>query len=664
MQILSDARDEYMLNPCKAKIWFVVELCEPIQPSAIELANFELYSSTPKEIQIEGSDKYPSQEWSQLGSFEASESRELQRFQIKSQSQYMKFIRISLHSHYGSEHYCPVSLIRAFGISLAEEFDTIESGGAPVSPGITSPFVPPVQQQQQEQVQPQPLQPHQQPPPDQVLSNESVDDITAGTVKMTGASDVPLSDLLSNKASGPDERPADAAAAAADTNSMQLTDPDHGCQESDILLMGDKIESSCQASGARGGTAAHAHVPDPAPSPTPTVDQAAAAAIDSLLSPTPVLIEVAEINSRITSTSTGTAAAAIVPDITELPTPGHDSLSSSGSEAIGVTVGQETVTVSGADAVTPSDMVTSIPTVSPSPPESDSQQSSQSPQQLPEPAAAVPPPPPSPSPPPVLQGPAHVMNESSTGSVIAASSSKESIFIRLNNRIKALELNMSLNREAIESIVRKQDMFEHRINDLMNRTQVQEEEGQRLIIDLQLKLNDISEQVYLLVSEKEVFHWQLIQVHILLMVIEIAIIIMIMNTFMKKILSAAAIPQQMSSCHHVDHDRVSQDVDAGSSSCVTPTKVMSPSRSLFRSLSRSTPDKSSLLPDHHPITGAALLKKKRKRKKKKKSNQENVPPPPPSPVVADADHQQQLLQQPHENAEPQLLINGKIADIG
>lgn len=551
-----------MLTPCKSKMWFVVELCEPIQPSAIELANFELYSSTPKEIQIQGSDKYPTQEWLPLGSFEASESRELQRFDIKSQSDYMKFIRVSLHSYYGSEHYCPVSLIRAFGISLAEEFDTIENG-APSSIPV------------------------QHPPPDQVVSNESVNGMGSGTM----TTDVPLSELI-DKASGPDE--------VAAMPPHQVSSPVHGCQETDILL-GESIENSCQASSQVSDS------PAPASSPTP-----AAPGLDtyeSILSPTPVLLEVAEINSKITSTFNAADMLVSAPEQTSLP-------------ADTELIKSQDVSASGSIAnVLPTEQVTILaPAVAPSPPESAASLASEVPASTtpPAPPASAPPPPPSP---PVLQGPAHVMNESSTGSVIAASSSKESIFIRLNNRIKALELNMTLNREAIESLIRKQDMFEYRMNELMNRTHAKEEEGQRLVIDLQMKLNDISEQVYLLVAEKEVFHWQLIQVHILLMVIEIAVIIMIMSSFMKKMMpSAPAATTTALSCQQALVSR-------------PPAALLTPSKPVFKL--RATPEKNSILVEHHPITGTTLFKKKRKKKRKNRGlptgDQENLPPPPPSP---------------------------------
>lgn len=34
-RILNELVDEYMLNPCKTKIWFVIELCETVQASQV-----------------------------------------------------------------------------------------------------------------------------------------------------------------------------------------------------------------------------------------------------------------------------------------------------------------------------------------------------------------------------------------------------------------------------------------------------------------------------------------------------------------------------------------------------------------------------------------------------------------------------------------------------
>ena len=40
--VLSGAPDEYLLSPCKARVYFVVELCEAIQPSKVRILS--LYS--------------------------------------------------------------------------------------------------------------------------------------------------------------------------------------------------------------------------------------------------------------------------------------------------------------------------------------------------------------------------------------------------------------------------------------------------------------------------------------------------------------------------------------------------------------------------------------------------------------------------------------------
>ena len=46
--ILSENKDEYMLNACSRRVWFIIELCEPVQITNFELANFELFSNVPK----------------------------------------------------------------------------------------------------------------------------------------------------------------------------------------------------------------------------------------------------------------------------------------------------------------------------------------------------------------------------------------------------------------------------------------------------------------------------------------------------------------------------------------------------------------------------------------------------------------------------------------
>ncbi|XP_077987005.1 SUN domain-containing ossification factor-like [Glandiceps talaboti] len=129
--ILMQNRDVYMLNPCSAKIWFTVELCEPIQIKQLEVANFELFSSTPASFRIHVSDRYPSREWHVLGTFNAKDQRTLQSFSIKDQLMFTKYLKVEMLTFFGSEHYCPLSLLRVFGTSMEEEIirDSESSSG-------------------------------------------------------------------------------------------------------------------------------------------------------------------------------------------------------------------------------------------------------------------------------------------------------------------------------------------------------------------------------------------------------------------------------------------------------------------------------------------------------------------------------------------------------
>ncbi|XP_053247046.1 SUN domain-containing ossification factor isoform X2 [Podarcis raffonei] len=122
--ILMENMDLYMLNPCSTKIWFVVELCEPIQVKQLDIANHELFSSTPKDFLVSISDRYPTNKWVKLGTFHARDERNVQSFPLDEQM-YAKYVKVELVSHFGSEHFCPLSLIRVFGTSMVEEYEEI-----------------------------------------------------------------------------------------------------------------------------------------------------------------------------------------------------------------------------------------------------------------------------------------------------------------------------------------------------------------------------------------------------------------------------------------------------------------------------------------------------------------------------------------------------------
>jgi len=118
LHLISYSKDEYMLNKCTDKVWFVVELCESIKAYKVELANFELYSSVPKNIRISMGNAFPGRDkdWTIFGEFEAIEDRSVQSF-ISEGGVFGKYVKVEVLSHYGSEHYCIVSLFKMYGIS-------------------------------------------------------------------------------------------------------------------------------------------------------------------------------------------------------------------------------------------------------------------------------------------------------------------------------------------------------------------------------------------------------------------------------------------------------------------------------------------------------------------------------------------------------------------
>ncbi|XP_006887495.1 PREDICTED: SUN domain-containing ossification factor [Elephantulus edwardii] len=129
--ILIENMDLYMLNPCSTKIWFVIELCEPIQVKQLDIANYELFSSTPKDFLVSISDRYPINKWIKLGTFHGRDERNVQSFPLDEQmyakyvKMFIKYIKVEFLSHFGSEHFCPLSLIRVFGTSMVEEYEEI-----------------------------------------------------------------------------------------------------------------------------------------------------------------------------------------------------------------------------------------------------------------------------------------------------------------------------------------------------------------------------------------------------------------------------------------------------------------------------------------------------------------------------------------------------------
>ena len=122
-----------MLNKCTDQAWFVVELCENIKAFKIEIANFELYSSVPKEFRVSMSNVLSANresDWRLFGEFQLEDSKEIQAFTTPDDGVFGKYVKVEILSHHGNEHYCPVSLFKIYGISemeLIDDDDTLEN---------------------------------------------------------------------------------------------------------------------------------------------------------------------------------------------------------------------------------------------------------------------------------------------------------------------------------------------------------------------------------------------------------------------------------------------------------------------------------------------------------------------------------------------------------
>lgn len=86
------------------------------------MANFELFSSSPKDFTVSISDRFPTRDWSLVGQFMAKDERDIQSFDLYPHL-FGRYMKVEVKSHYGSEHFCPISLFRVYGTS---EFEVLE----------------------------------------------------------------------------------------------------------------------------------------------------------------------------------------------------------------------------------------------------------------------------------------------------------------------------------------------------------------------------------------------------------------------------------------------------------------------------------------------------------------------------------------------------------
>lgn len=118
--ILGKDHNKYLRNPCSVAGKFVViELGEETLVDTVKIANFEHYSSNFKEFELSGSLSYPTEVWSPLGKFVATNVKQLQSFKLP-EPKWVRYLKLNLLSHYGSEFYCTLSAVEVYGVDAIE----------------------------------------------------------------------------------------------------------------------------------------------------------------------------------------------------------------------------------------------------------------------------------------------------------------------------------------------------------------------------------------------------------------------------------------------------------------------------------------------------------------------------------------------------------------
>lgn len=118
--LLLDDKDKYGITPCAEKKMVVIGLSEDILAREIVLAQYEKYSSGVREFRVSGARVFPTQEWSDLGTFEAKYGEGEQSFSLE--AKWVRYVKVRFMSHYGNEYSCTLSQIKVHGITMTENF--------------------------------------------------------------------------------------------------------------------------------------------------------------------------------------------------------------------------------------------------------------------------------------------------------------------------------------------------------------------------------------------------------------------------------------------------------------------------------------------------------------------------------------------------------------
>lgn len=139
--ILDKDEDKYLRNPCSVGgKFFIIELADETLVDAVKIANFEHHSSNFKDFELYGSLVFPTETWDSLGSYVAANSKHVQCFKLP-EPKWVRYLKVNLLSHYGSDFYCTLSVVEVFGVDAIEQMleDLIVPSGESSANALSNP---------------------------------------------------------------------------------------------------------------------------------------------------------------------------------------------------------------------------------------------------------------------------------------------------------------------------------------------------------------------------------------------------------------------------------------------------------------------------------------------------------------------------------------------
>jgi len=120
--LLNDDKDKYAIATCSEKKWVVIGLSEDILVKTVVLANYEKYSSQLKNFQLLASTSFPTDQWINLGTYQAEPKLGEQVFEVTNSSSHTRYLKFKFMTHYDDEALCTLSQIKVHGTTVIASF--------------------------------------------------------------------------------------------------------------------------------------------------------------------------------------------------------------------------------------------------------------------------------------------------------------------------------------------------------------------------------------------------------------------------------------------------------------------------------------------------------------------------------------------------------------